>query len=146
MAMQFITLYCCMYTQICTFYAHHHGGRDKDDSVWSYILCYDIMISLCGIRWKVEEISSPYELWWLVVCVHLSHYACHCLSESMCQKSWKYDRYYNMREKYDKIFPYIMQIWNTNVKFIFAHSVCFMSLPIPSLMLKITTWTHTLIA
>lgn len=121
MAMQFITLYC---TQICTFYAHH-GGRDRDDcariiptimKLYCCVMC-DIMISLCGIRWKVEEISSsPWTmcdgLWF--VYISLTYFACHCLSESMCQKSWKYERIVpwdiTIWEKYDKIFPYIMQI------------------------------------
>lgn len=81
MAMQFITLYCCMYTQICTFYAHH-GGRDRrlcGNNFSHYeatFLCYDIMISLCGIRWKVEEISSA-SLWTMMVCgVCTSHSLC----------------------------------------------------------------------
>lgn len=107
MAMQFITLYC---TQICTFYAHH-GGRDRDDcariiptimKLYCCVMC-DIMISLCGIRWKVEEISSsPWtmcdSLWFVYISLRMSLLVGVNVSEKLKIRAVSSMRYYNMRK------------------------------------------------
>lgn len=107
MAMQFITLYC---TQICTFYAHH-GGRDRDDcariiptimKLYCCVMC-DIMISLCGIRWKVEEISSsPWTmcdgLWFVYISLRMSLLVGVNVSEKLKIRADSSMRYYNMRK------------------------------------------------